>query len=79
MKHNIVKLRFLSEIVGTSQISHFFGTLSHFFGTLSHIFGTLPTFCPTFRDILDRNLVFFRSEVDAESPTELRSVKIQRV
>jgi hypothetical protein len=28
---------------------------------------------------LDRYLVFFRSEVDAESPTELRQIKIGRV
>ena len=44
--------------------------------------GQFPRLFPRFWEFahfLDRYLVFFRSEVDAESPTEHRQIKIGRV
>ena len=47
-------------------------------GQFPRFLGYFPDFWE-FAHFLDRYLVFFRSEVDAESPTEHRQIKIGRV
>jgi hypothetical protein len=61
-----------------AQIPHKSGKLPRNVGNFPD-FWAISQISGMFRDILDRYLVFFRSEVDAESPTELRQIKIGRV
>ena len=87
-----VKLPKTVEIFGFPKFPTFFGRFPRFLGNFPDFLGFIPLFLGNFpkkvddfpekweiRDILDRDLVFFRSEVDAESPTELRLTKIGRV
>ena len=69
-----VKLPKNAEIFGISQIWE----IAQKSGQFPRFLGYFPDFWE-FAHFLDRYLVFFRSEVDAESPTEHRQIKIGRV
>ena len=69
-----VRLPKNAEIFGISQIWE----IAQKSGQFPRFLGYFPDFWE-FAHFLDRYLVFFRSEVDAESPTEHRQIKIGRV
>ena len=69
-----MKLPKNAEIFGISQIWE----IAQKSGQFPRFLGYFPDFWE-FAHFLDRYLVFFRSEVDAESPTEHRQIKMGRV
>ena len=77
-----VRLPFFPEFFGKSQNPKILGFFPKMLGKIPKIpqnFGEKTVGFPTFPHFFVRDLVFFLSEVDAESPTELRQNKIERV